>query len=1075
MPKLGAEQTAVQDPMIRYAQDVGWEYLSPTQVESLRGNLAEPFITAVLRQQLVALNPGICDLDRADEVIAALRAVPPTLEGNLRSWQYLVGQRSIFVPEQARSVPVRLLDLTSLSNNRWTVTEEWRFDTGTPTPIRPDVVFAINGIPVLIVEAKSVKKPDGIAEAIDQIRRYHREAPELMAQAQLHALTHLVKFYYGATWATSRKNLYDWREESAGQVFEALVKAFVDRERVLRVLTDYVVFTRTDDELAKVVLRPNQMRASEKVVARAADPAKTRGLVWHTQGSGKTFTMIKAAQQVLQSDRFQRPLVVMLVDRNDLETQLFQNLEAVGARATVADSKEHLQKLLATTATGLVVTTIQKFHGMPANVRLGKDVVVLVDEAHRTTGGDLGIFLLAALPGATFVGFTGTPVDRTMHGKGTFKVFGKDDKEGYLDKYSIRESIADGTTVPLHYRLAPNDMRVDRETLEREFLSLAEAQGVTDIAALNRVLEKAVVLRNMLKNPYRIAGIAEHIARDFKERVEPLGYKAFVVAVDREACVFYKTALDWHLPPEWSAVVISGSNNDEAHLKEHHIDEAREKKLRKEFRKPDGLPKILIVTEKLLTGFDAPVLYALYLDKPMRDHVLLQAIARVNRPYEDAAGRAKKTGYVVDYVGIFEKLERALAFDSADVSGVIDGVEELQVDFEKRLGAMREAYLGIGKGLSADKEVEAVLEFFREEDTRKAFAKAWEALEDLYEILSPDAFLRPYMDDYEALASVVQGVALDVREQRQRSTGASDARPRRWCGSTPSVSKPRDDAKTYTLDAKGLADRALRENGDAPKVWDLVRRIRGDAEKEGTSNPVLALDRRARRAGGQGLRGSTDDHPGHAGEDRPAPARAGGGARGGGEERPRRAGLQRALDLHPAEGAEGRRDRAGGRRRGDRASALAVQRRPRAGVPDVVVPDARRPDRGRSWDGGANLQGVGTVSDAGADEAQFRAEVAAWARRLGVETRRVTIRAMRRKWGSASSAGRLTFATDLLTQPLEFRAEVIAHELLHLRRGGHGKVFEAVLRAVLARWREEQGMQRPMTVVAPAQTSGMKV
>lgn len=838
MPKLGAEQTAVQDPMIRYAQDVGWEYLSQAQVESLRGNRAEPFITAVLRQQLVALNPGVCDLDRADEVIAALRAVPPTLEGNLQSWQYLVGQRSVLVPEQGRRLPVRLLDLTNLANNRWTVTEEWWFDTGTPTPIRTDVVFAVNGIPVLVVEAKSVKKPDGIAEAIEQIRRYHREAPELMAQTQLHALTHLVKFYYGATWATSRKNLYDWREESAGQVFEALVKAFVDRERVLRVLTDYVVFTRTDDELAKVVLRPNQMRATEKVVARAADPAKTRGLVWHTQGSGKTFTMIKAAQQVLQSELFQRPLVVMLVDRNDLETQLFQNLEAVGARATVADSKEHLQKLLATTATGLIVTTIQKFHGMPANVRMGKDVVVLVDEAHRTTGGDLGTFLLAALPGATFVGFTGTPIDRTMHGEGTFKVFGKDDKEGYLDKYSIRESIADGTTVPLHYRLAPNEMRVDRETLEREFLSLAEAQGVTDIAALNRVLERAVVLRNMLKNPYRIAGIAEHIARDFKERVEPLGYKAFVVAVDREACVFYKTALDWHLPPEWSAVVISGSNNDEAHLKEHHIDEAREKKLRKEFRKPDGLPKILIVTEKLLTGFDAPVLYGLYLDKPMRDHVLLQAIARVNRPYEDSSGRAKQTGYVVDYVGIFEKLERALAFDSADVSGVIDGVEELQVDFERRLGAMRETYLGIGKGLSADKEVEAVLEFFREEDTRKAFAKEWEALEDLYEILSPDAFLRPFMDDYEALASITK-VLRSMYADGADIDGSFRRKTEALVREHTVGEKPRDEAKTYTLDAKGLSDRTLRENGDAPKVWDLVRRIRDDAKKEGTSNPVL--------------------------------------------------------------------------------------------------------------------------------------------------------------------------------------------------------------------------------------------
>lgn len=837
MPKLGAELTAVQDPMIRYAQDVGWEYLSPAQVESLRGGLAEPFITAVLRQQLIALNPGVCDADRADEVVAALRAVPPTLEGNLQSWRYLVGQRSVFVPEQGRSLPVRLLDHDDLDANRWTVTEEWRFDTGSPDPIRPDVVFAINGLPVLIVEAKSVKKPDGIALAIDQIRRYHREAPELMAQAQLHALTHLVKFYYGATWATSTKNLYDWREESAGGVFESLVKAFVDRARMLRVLTDYVVFTRTDDELAKVVLRPNQMRASEKVVARAVDPEKTRGLVWHTQGSGKTFTMIKAAQQVLADPRFQRPLVVMLVDRNDLEAQLFQNLEAVGARAAVADSKEHLQKLLATTVTGLIVTTIQKFHAMPANVRNDRDVVVLVDEAHRTTGGDLGIFLLAALPGATFIGFTGTPIDRTQHGKGTFKVFGRDDASGYLDKYSIRESINDGTTVPLHYRLAPNEMRVDRATLEREFLSLAEAQGVSDPAALNRVLEKAVQLRHMMKNPYRIAGIAEHIAEDFRTRVEPLGYKAFVVAVDREACAFYKTALDWHLPPEWSAVVISDSNNDEAHLKEHHLDEAKEKKLRKEFRKPDGLPKILIVTEKLLTGFDAPVLYGLYLDKPMRDHVLLQAIARVNRPYEDAEGRAKTTGYVVDYVGIFEKLEKALAFDSADVSGVIDGVEELQADFEKRLATMGETYLGIGRGLSGDKAVEAVLEFFREEDTRKAFSKAWEALEDLYEVLSPDAFLRPFLNDYEALSSIAQIL--------QSMYGSNVIIDRTFRRKTEALvrehtvgERPSDGGKSYTLDAKGLSGRTIKEDGGT-KVWDLVRKIRKEAEDEGRKNPVL--------------------------------------------------------------------------------------------------------------------------------------------------------------------------------------------------------------------------------------------
>ncbi len=847
MAKLGAEQTAVQDPMVRYAVDVGWEYLAPATVEDLRGGVAEPLITSVLRERLVALNPGVCDEGRADDVIKQMKTVTPTLEGNLRSWEYLVGRRSVFVPEQNRSVPVRLLDHEHVENNRWIVTDEWRFDNGSGTPIRADIVFAVNGVPVLVVECKAAKKTDGIALAIDQIRRYHREGPEQMAQAQLHALTHLVKFYYGATWATSRKNLYDWREESAAKVFEALVKTFVDRGRVLRVLTDYVLFTRTDDELAKVVLRPNQMRASEKVVERAADPAKTRGLVWHTQGSGKTFTMIKAAQQVLEDRRFESPLVVMIVDRNDLETQLFQNLDAVGAAVTPAESKEHLQRVLAKQPSGLVLTTIQKFQGMPANVRRGRDVVVLVDEAHRTSGGDLGNFLMGALPDATFIGFTGTPIDRTAHGEGTFKTFGRDDPKGYLDKYSIRESIADGTTVPLHYRLAPNELRVDRETLEKEFLSLAEAEGVSDVAELNRVLEKAVTLRNMLKNRERVARVAKHLADDFKTRVDPTGYKAFVVAVDREACVLYKDALDEHLPPEWSAVVISGSNNDEAHLKRHHLDEQREKKLRKAFRNPRELPKILIVTEKLLTGFDAPVLYCLYLDKPMRDHVLLQAIARVNRPYEDGEGRAKTAGYVLDYVGIFEKLERALAFDSADVSGVIDGVEELQQDFEKRMKEMRAKYLGIGEGLEGDKQVEAVVEFFREKDVRQAFASAWGEIEDLYEILSPDPFLRPHLGDYGALAAIA-----DVLRAMYGSNITIDRSFRRKTEQLVQKHAQggdvQDDSKPYKLDAAGLSKTAVKDGGGGTKVWDLLKRIRDDAETEGEVNPVLrSIGERAER------------------------------------------------------------------------------------------------------------------------------------------------------------------------------------------------------------------------------------
>jgi len=288
----------------------------------------------------------------------------------------------------------------------------------------------------------------------------------------------------------------------------------------------------------------------------------------------------------------------MLVDRNELEQQLFGNLEAVGfARVQVANSKRHLYELLKSDYRGLIVSMIHKFDDIPANVNLRENIYVLVDEAHRTTGGKLGNYLMGALPNAMYIGFTGTPIDKTAHGKGTFKVFGTDDPKGYLDKYSIRESIEDGTTVPLHYSLAPNELRVDRETLEHEFLNLVEAEGVSDVEELDRVLEKAVTLKNMLKNRERIDKIAEFVANHFKTVVEPMGYKAFLVAVDREACALYKEALDRYLPPEYSAVVISKNYNDPPELAKYHLAEEKEEQIRKAFRSPDSLPNILIVTE----------------------------------------------------------------------------------------------------------------------------------------------------------------------------------------------------------------------------------------------------------------------------------------------------------------------------------------------------------------------------------------------------------------------------------------------------------------------------------------------
>ena len=360
---------------------------------------------------------------------------------------------------------------------------------------------------------------------------------------------------------------------------------------------------------------------------------------------------------------------------------------------------------------------------------------------------------MAALPNATYIGFTGTPIDNLAQGKGTFKVFGADDEQGYLDKYAISESIEDGTTVPLNYALAPSNLRVDRETLEQEFLRLVVAGGVSDFDELQAIIDRAAKLKAIMKAPDRIDNVAAAVAKHFQENVEPMGFKAFLVAVDREACAMYKKALDKYLPPEYSEVVYSPYHQDSQDMKAYHHTDDEEKEIRKKFSDKNDQPKILIVTQKLLTGFDAPILYCIYLDKPMRDHVLLQAIARVNRPYEDDDGLIKPYGFVLDFVGIFENLEKALAFDSDVVGSVIRNIDVLKGLFAKLIEEDAAQYLPLAEGWD-DRAKERAIEHLEGKESREAFFKFFKQLQNIYTILSPDACLHPFIDDYQSLASL---------------------------------------------------------------------------------------------------------------------------------------------------------------------------------------------------------------------------------------------------------------------------------------------------------------------------------
>ena len=604
-------------------------------------------------------------------------------------------------------------------------------------------------------------------------------------------------------------------------------------------LRESIIFQSKDDALTKVVLRQHQTRAVDKVIERVHDPNKRRGLIWHTQGSGKTLTMITIASRLLRgSGETEKPTVLMLIDRNELESQLFKNITGYGITShRIAKSKRDLQKILASDYHGLIVSMIHKFDNIPAGINTREGVTVLVDEAHRTTGGDLGNYLMAALPNATYIGFTGTPIDTLSQGKGTFKVFGADDEQGYLDKYAIAESIEDGTTVPLNYALAPSELLVDRETLEREFLREMVAGGVSDFEELDAILNRAVNLKAIMKAPDRIDNVAAAVAKHFRENVEPMEFKAFLVAVDREACASYKTALDRHLPSKYSEVVYSEGNQDSEAMKVHHRTDDEEKEIRKKFSAKNEHPKILIVTQKLLTGFDAPILYCIYLDKPMRDHVLLQAIARVNRPYEDDDGLIKPYGFALDFVGIFGDLEKALAFDSDVVGSVIRNIDVLKTLFAELIEEDAAEYLPLARGWD-DRTKERAIEHFEEVEDREAFFKFFKQLQDIYTILSPEAFLRPFIGDYQALASLY-GLIRNAYADRTYVDKELTAKTQKLLQQHTESSDFSLPASIQELDANTLREIKQSYVSDKVKVLNLRKILYKTVTEESRSKPFL--------------------------------------------------------------------------------------------------------------------------------------------------------------------------------------------------------------------------------------------
>ena len=855
------EHKTVQSRILAYAQEIGWTYVSRADAEARRrfdpdgampedrARTASLYFGDLLHTQVRAFNPKYKEAEGA--LLGEFARLNADITGNRDFLTCLRNQGKFFCSEENRELDLTIIDYGDLNHlpeqrrNVYEVTEEFYVHNGR-YGTREDVVFLINGIPVLVVECKNASKDEAIALAVDQLRRYHAETPEVMVPEMLFSATEAIGFAYGVTWNTVRRNIFNWKHAEAGNL-EAKVKSFFAVPQVLRLLKDFILFAEKDEELHKFILMQHQMGGVEKVVARALDAQRTRGLVWHTQGSGKTYTTIKASEMLFKAPGAEKPTILLMIDRNELEDQMLKNLASLGLNNVAhAGSIAVLNRLLKEDYRGIVVTMIHKFRDMPANLNLRRNIYVLIDEAHRTTGGDLGNFLMAGLPNATFIGFTGTPVDKTVYGKGTFKTFGCEDDKGYLHKYSIAESIGDGTTLPLYYQLAPNEMLVPHELMEKEFLGLAETEGIADIEELNKILERAVNLKNFLKGRDRVRKVARMVADHFTENIEPLGYKAFLVAVDREACAFYKEALDAILPAQYSEIVFTGNNNDPPHLKKWHLDPKRERQIRKDFTKPGEWPRILIVTEKLLTGFDAPILYAMYLDKPMRDHTLLQAIARVNRPYEnEAAEMVKPHGFVLDFVGIFDKLEKALRFDSDEINAIVKDISLLKQLFKAKMETKAPAYLALVTQDFNDKDVDNLIEHFRDKERRKKFSKEYKEIEMLYEIISPDAFLRPFIANYASLSGVYEVVrnayARRVYVDRAFQKKTNEL-VRRHIGAAMENPKP----EYVLIDQSTIETIKQRDEGKATKIINLVKSIQKKAEEDSGDPFLVALSERAK-------------------------------------------------------------------------------------------------------------------------------------------------------------------------------------------------------------------------------------
>lgn len=831
---------AVESP--KNLHPIDWDYLPAAQLPRKSTDI---MVESWVRDALIQLNPEIAaQPDRADEAIYNLRAILLSVHAdglvrtneNFTAW--LRGEKTMPFGPNGEHVTVKLIDAAEPLRNRFVVCNQWTYQAGSVEK-RFDLVFLINGLPVIIGEAKTPTRSavtwfDG-AFQVNEI--YEKQVPAMFVPNIFSFATDGKAFRYGSIrmpidmWGPWRDE--ENQDEGDLKDVKASVQSMLNPAVVLDILQNFTLFaTDKKHRRIKIICRYQQYFTTNQIVDRVVKGNPKKGLIWHFQGSGKSLLMVFAAQKLRSHQKLGNPTVVIVVDRIDLDTQITGTFNAADVPNLVAvGSREELQALLTQDVRKVIITTIHKFAEAGGRLNERPNIILMVDEAHRTQEGDLGRKMREALPNAFLFGLTGTPINRAD--RNTYWAFGADeDEKGYMSRYSFKDSIRDKATLPLHFETPEVRLKIDKAAIDEAFKEITGALSEQDRDDLAKRAAKMAVL---VKNPERVRAVVNHIVNHYKTKVEPNGFKAQVVVFDRECCVLYKNMMDELIGQDTSAVIMTGQQGDPDEWKQHVRDKDAEEKLLDRFRDPADPLQFVIVTSKLLTGFDAPILQVMYLDKPMKDHNLLQAICRTNRTF----CQEKTHGLIVDYIGIFDDVARALDFDEKAVQQVVSNIEELRKALPVQMQKCLTFFPGVDRSVGGYEGLMVAQQCLPNNEVRDRFAAEYVVIGTIWEALSPDPVLGPYERDYRWLTQVYESVK-PPSGNGKLLWHALGAKTVDLINENVHVESVRDDIETLVLDAQVL-EGILKDTDREKKAREIEIKLAARLRKHMGNPKFVAL------------------------------------------------------------------------------------------------------------------------------------------------------------------------------------------------------------------------------------------